>query len=135
MGKLFRIRVDRFMLHYTAAGSDPYDTAVTFGYLNAALSALAPICAKKYKSTDADVRTEIDFMKDKTEIDFGIALSFRLCHIFGAVNTILFGALGLLIKNKLRLLFEKIKAKKEKNTADDDPEQMKENIQQEERNE
>lgn len=117
IGKIFRIKVERFKLHYVAGGSDPYDTAVTFGYVNAGLSALAPICARKFKSTDADVRTDIDFSLDRMQIDFGIAITLRLWTILGGVNTILFGALGILIKNKIRLFFEKRREKKN-GTAD-----------------
>lgn len=149
IGKIFRIKVDRFKLHYVAGGGDPYDTAVMFGYVNAALSALAPVCAKKFRSTDADVRTDIDFSLDKMQIDFGIAVTLRLWTILGGVNTILFGALGILIKNKIRLFFEKRREKKN-GSADDkiiDAEQPEagraeiingnntENIQVEERNE
>ena len=73
-----KFRVDRFLLHYTAAGDDPYKTAVTFGYVNAALSSLAPICAQRFDVKDCDVRTDIDFGRDKTEIDFGTAFSIRI---------------------------------------------------------
>lgn len=144
VGKLFRIRVERFMLHYTAGGGDPYDTAKTFGTVNAVLSALAPICAKKYKSCEADVRTDIDFTLDKAQIDGGIAFTIRLWNVFAAVNTIIFGALGILIKHKLRLFFEKRRNKKNApapNDGENEPkneehkEIIKETVQAEERTE
>lgn len=107
-GKLGRkFKVDRFLLRYTAAGDDPYKTAVTYNYVNAALSSLGPVCAKRFQVDDCEVRTEVDFTADKMSIDFGIALTIRIGQIFGAINTILFGALGIIIKNKLRLMKEK----------------------------
>ena len=51
-----RMTVHKFMLHYIAAGSDPYKTAMTYNYVNAALSGLAPVCAQSFKvKNDVDV--------------------------------------------------------------------------------
>lgn len=107
-----KFRVDRFLLHYTAAGDDPYKTAVTFGYVNAALSTLAPMCTQRFEVKDCDVRTDIDFGIDKTVIDFGTAFSIRIGSIFGLAFGLAFSALGILIKNKFRLMREKRLAKK-----------------------
>lgn len=136
LGTIFTIHVDRFMLHYVAAGDDPYNTAMTYGYVNAALSALAPICAKKYKCRDTDVWTDVNFNAEEMQLDVGIAVTIRLGQILHGVNIILFGALGILIKNKLRLFTERLRAKK--NTVDDDTvieieKTKEENIQDEER--
>lgn len=107
-GKLGRkFKVDRFLLRFTAAGDDPYNTAMMYAYVNSALSALGPICAKRFSVDDCEVATAVDFTADKMSFDFGLAMSIRIGQIFGAVNTILFGALGILIKNKLRLMKEK----------------------------
>lgn len=107
-GKLGRkFKVNRFLLRYIAAGDDPYKTAMTYNYVNAALSSLGPVCAGRFQVDDCEVVTAVDFTADKMSIDFGIALTIRIGQIFGAINTILFGALGILIKNKLRLMKEK----------------------------
>lgn len=127
LGKIFTIHVDRFMLHFVAAGSNPYDTAMTYNYVNAALSALAPICDRKYKCRDTDVWTDIDFTQDKMQIDAGIAITIRLGQILHGVNIILFGALGILIKNKIRLFFEKLRTKKDKTVNDDEVIKIEEN--------
>ena len=107
-----KLRVDRFLLHLTAAGKDPYDTAMLFGYINGALSSLAPICEKRFAVKDCSVRTDVDFTEEKMKVDFGIAVTIRIGAIFRMVFTILFGAAWILIKNKVRLLIEKIKNKK-----------------------
>lgn len=104
-----KFKVDRFLLHYIAAGDDPYDTAVTFGYVNAALSALAPMCRERFTVRDCDVYTEMDCSKEKTEIDFALAFSIRIGAFFGLIFGIVFSALGILIKNKCRLLVERLK--------------------------
>ena len=135
-GKKFK--VDRFLLHYIAAGKDPYDTAVNFGYVNAALSSLAPLCAQRFDVKDCEVWTDIDFSQEKKKIDFGLAFSIRIGAIFGLLFGIVFSALGILLRNKLRLIKEKRLAKKSGTDASDlinETEIMQENIQPEERNE
>ena len=107
-----KLSVDRFLLHYTAAGKDPYNTAMTFGYVNGALTTLAPICRRSFDAKDVDVWTDVDFTTEKTKVDFGVALTIRIGQIFGVVFTILFGALGILIKHKFRKFREKRANKK-----------------------
>ena len=107
-----KLSVDRFLLHYTAAGKDPYNTAMTFGYVNGALTTLAPICRRSFDAKDVDVWTDVDFTTEKTKVDFGVALTIRIGQIFGVVFTILFGALGIIIKHKFRKFKEKRANKK-----------------------
>lgn len=107
-----KLSVDRFLLHYTAAGKDPYNTAMTFGYVNGALTTLAPICRRTFDAKDVDVWTDVDFTTEKTRVDVGVALTIRIGQIFGVVFSILFGALGILIKHKIRKFKEKRANKK-----------------------
>ena len=139
-GKFGKLTVDRFMLHYVAAGTDPYATAMTYNYVNAALSSLAPICAERCIVKDCDVWTNIDFTEEKTRIDFGLCVVIRIGQVFRMVFAILFGALWILIKNKFRLLKEKIKNRGsgDETFPEGQPEEIteektEENIQQEER--
>ena len=102
-----KLKVDRFLLHYTAAGSDPYNTAQNFGYVNAALSSLAPICARRYRVRDCDVWTRVDFMAEKMSIDAALALSIRIGQVLSVAFALLFKAAHIFIKNKLRLRRER----------------------------
>jgi len=102
-----KLKVERFLLHYTASGKDPYTTANTFGYVNAALNMLAPVCSNRFTVKDLDVWTDVDFMSEKTGFDFAIIVTIRIGQIFAAVFTIIFGALAIFIKNKLRLKHER----------------------------
>lgn len=108
-----KLNVDRFMLHYVAGGKDPYNTAMTYGYVNGALSSLAPMCSKRFDVKDCSVWTDVDFTAEMMKLDAGIALTIRIGAIFRMVFTILFGALWILIKNKVRLLIEKLRNKKQ----------------------
>ena len=133
-----KLSVDRFLLHYTAAGKDPYTTAMTFGYVNGALTTLAPICRRTFDTKDVDVWTDVDFTTEKMKVDFGIALTIRIGQILGVLFTILFGALGILIKHKFRKFKEKRANKKagipeNGEAAADNREEISKNIQPEER--
>ncbi len=113
LGKFGKITVRRFMLHYVAGGNDPYNTAVTFNYVNAALSSLAPICAQKFRITgDVDVWTDIDFALDKMKIDAALSVTLRIAQFVHVGLAVGFGALGVLVKNRLRLRREAREAKK-----------------------
>lgn len=125
-----KFRVERFLLHYVAGGKDPYDVASTFGYVNAALSSLAPFCAKRFDVKDCSVRTDVDFSLEKTKIDFGICVTLRIGAIFALAFGVVFAALGILIKNKFRLFKEKLRnrgKKAEQTPADVQPDTLTEN--------
>lgn len=136
-GKFGKLTVDRFMLHYVAGGNDPYDVAMTYNYVNAALSSLAPICSRGFIVKDSDVRTDVDFTLDSSKIDLGICVVIRIGQIFRMGFAVAFGVLGILLKNKLRLLKEKIRKKRsgEDETGENTGKEInaEQNIQQEER--
>ena len=136
-GKFRKTKIDRFLLNYVAAGKDPYQTAVNFGYVNAALNALIPECHRRFACKDAYIKTDIDFTTEEMKLDAGLAFSIRIGQIFAVSNTILFGAAWILLKNKLRLKKEKRQQKKsgitEEPEQDTVTEETKENIQSEER--
>ena len=97
-----RFRIERFKLHALVAGSDPYNTAMTYGYLNEALSILLPLARQGFTVKQSDVRTDVDFTTDEFALDFGLGLSIRIGQIVGFVLTVAFvGAKGV-IKSKLR---------------------------------
>ncbi len=97
------VNVDRFVLRFVAAGDDPYNTAMLYGYVNAALSSLAPLCRKRFTVKDCDVRTAVDFTADNIYLDFGLAMTIRIGQVLGAVLGIGAKALVILVKNKIRL--------------------------------
>ena len=104
LGKFGKLTVRRFMLHYTAAWEDPYNAAMIFGYVNAALSTLAPVCAQTFRVTgDVDVWTDVDFTADKMRIDTALSITLRLIQVVHMALAVAFGALGVLIKNRRRL--------------------------------
>lgn len=97
-----KFRVDRFKLHYLAAGIDPYNTAMSYGYVNEALSILLPLARHTFTVRESDVRTEIDFTQDQMKLDFGLALTIRIGQIVGLVFAVGFSALGVILSSKRR---------------------------------
>ena len=90
-GKKFK--VERFVLHWIAAGWDPYYTARTFSVVNAGLSQLAPICTERFHCRDSSVWTDIDFVRDDMFLEFGLTMTIRIGQIVGTGLSIGFGAL------------------------------------------
>lgn len=118
LAKFKNFSVDNFMLHILVAGYDPYNIAVFFGKLNSTLSVLGAFCAQNLKIKKADVFTDVDFIGGQPKLDFQVEVSIRIGQIFGVINTILFGALGILIKNRIRVLKEKRSKPKEEITEE-----------------
>lgn len=141
VGKFGRAwHVDRFVLHYVAAGNDPYDTAMTYGWVNAALSSLAPICSRRFKVKDCSVWTDVDFAADRIFLELGLAMTITLWRILGVINSIAFGALKILIRSKRRRKKEAKALKKAQKALEAAPDTenteentQTENIQEEER--
>jgi len=109
-----KIRVDRFKLHLLMAGKDPYGTAMSFGYVNSALCTLAPVCRRVFKAKDVDVLTDVDFTREDMLVDAGLAIHIIVGDIFNMIFSVLFGALAILIKNRIRVFKRKRAEKKEK---------------------
>ena len=133
LGKFGKLKVHKFTLHYIAAGKDPYSTSMTYNYVNAALSSLAPCCAKCFiVKGDVDVWTDIDFTREKMLLDAELSITLKLIQVVHVALVAGFGVLGVLIKNKIRLFKEKRAEKKTQanNTADN---KENNNIQTEER--
>lgn len=107
LGRL-NFRPKRFLLHWIARGSNPYDTAVTFAKVNAVLSAIAPIFIDKFRTCNSDVWTDIDFSEEKMQLDAALAVDIRIGCFFRMINTVLFGVIGIFIKNRCRLLWLKL---------------------------
>ncbi len=110
--KFGKLTVRKFMLHYTAAGVDPYYTAKTFSYVNGGLSALAPICARTFRCGDVDVWTDIDFTANWMTVETELSITLRLIQVVRAAIAAGIGVLSVLLKRKKRLKKEEELAKK-----------------------
>lgn len=103
LGKFGKLTVRKFMLHYTAAGVDPYYTAKTFGYANWFLSSLAPVCSRTFRCKNVDVWTDIDFTASWMTLEFELSISLRLIQVVRAALSAGIGVLGVLLQRRKRL--------------------------------
>ena len=113
-GKKFK--VERFVLHWIAAGWEPYTIARVFSIVNAGLSQLSPICVERFHCKDSSVWTDIDFVRDDMFLEFGLTMTIRIGQILGTGLGIAFGALKILLRSKRR---RKAEAKEEKKALEE----------------
>ena len=88
-GRLRRkIKITLIRLRYTAGSRDPYNTAMQYGHVSAALGVLAPIIDNAFiiKSRDIDVSADFDLEKPKIrgELRLGLYL-WQIIYIGCAV--------------------------------------------------
>ena len=75
---LKHIEVDKFMLHYTASGADPYDAVSRYGKVYAIVNAVYPLIDAK----ENDVVIKTDFEKESSIIIFEIKINTRIYKLF-----------------------------------------------------
>lgn len=97
-----KIKVERFVLHWIAAGYNPYCTARLFAVVNAGLSELAPVCTERFHCRDSSVWTDIDFTQEDMFFEFGLRMTVRIGQILMAALIIVFGALKIYLRSKSR---------------------------------
>jgi len=127
--KFGRLTVDRFVLHYTAGGNDPYKTATTLAYVNAALCALEPVCSQQFNVREYDVRTDSDFVSGRMKLDVALCITLRLWQFVHVGLAAAFAVLGIIIRHKRRVRKEKRLENKNGTDAGINNEEINDNIQ------
>lgn len=77
-------------LVFVSGASDPYDTALAFGYVNAALGALMPLAERALRIDERDIQTGVDFQAERPRIDARIVCTIRIGQI--VIIALAFGA-------------------------------------------
>ena len=90
------------MLHWIAAGWEPYTIARVFSIFYAGLSQLSPICTERFHCKDSSVWTDIDFVRDDMFLEFGLTMTIRIGQIIGTGLGIAFAALRIYLRSKRR---------------------------------
>ena len=85
-----RLRVQLLRLVFVSGASDPYDTALAFGYVNAALGALTPLAERALRIDARDIQTGVDFQAERPRIDARIVCTIRIGQI--VIIALAFGA-------------------------------------------
>ena len=73
-----RIRIDKLLLDFTAGGPDAANTAMMFGYSNAAVGMLLPLFEHNFNVKERRVRTAMDFTGKEPVIYIYAAFSARI---------------------------------------------------------
>lgn len=85
-----RLRVRLLRLVFVSGAPDPYDTALAFGCVNAALGALTPLAERTLRIDERDIQTGVDFQTERPRIDARIVCTIRIGQI--VVIVLAFGA-------------------------------------------
>lgn len=73
--------IDLLRVHYTVAGRDPYNVAMQYGRLCAAVEELPALCGNKVRVRKKDIVLASDFLETSPTIEARIVLSLQLYKI------------------------------------------------------
>lgn len=76
-----KLRVELFRLVFIAGADDPYNTAMQYAYVNAALGSLRPLAERALQIKKRDVQVGTDFTADKPQIEARLTLTIRIGQI------------------------------------------------------
>lgn len=88
-----RLQTDLLRLHLQIGGDDPYNTAMTYAYLRAALNGLAPLADSTLAIKERDVRLGTDFTAPGIRASGRLILTIRIGQIVAVALVFLFRAL------------------------------------------
>lgn len=78
-----KISVNLFRLIFVAGAADPYDTAMQYAYVNAALGALRPLAERAVRIRRQDIQTGTDFSADRPQIEAALDVTIRIGQVAG----------------------------------------------------
>ena len=115
-----KLTVNRFVLHITVAGADPYEGAMAYGLINSAATTLGGAAGRAFNVRKSDVQTGLDFNAERTAVDGGITVTLNLARVLAVA---LAAGAGFLKIKRDAARAEKAAAKerKEKDERDADP--------------
>lgn len=85
-----KLHVRLLRLVFVSGAPDPYDTALAFGCVNAALGALTPLAERTLCIDERDIQTGVDFDAERPRIDARIVCTIRIGQIVAVA--LIFGA-------------------------------------------
>lgn len=96
--KKLRFRLYRLKLYFISAFEDPYQTAMVYGYANAAVQALGLSNLKQ-----ADVQLGVDFERDSYYFDGYGSVTVRIYYIMKLCVTLVVGVVPILWRRRKRM--------------------------------
>ena len=81
-GRLRRkIKIALIALRFTAGSGDPYNTAMQYGYVSAAVGTLSPLVENSFRVSKREIAVNADFERDKPIIEGELRLGLFLWQI------------------------------------------------------
>lgn len=96
--KKLRFSLHKLKLHFTSAFSDPYQTAMVYGYVSAAVNALG-LPSRKH----TDIQLGVDFESEKFILDAYLSVTIRIYYIMKLICCLAMGAVPILWRRHQRL--------------------------------
>lgn len=91
LGRLRRkLSIDYFLIHFTAASSDPYHTAVQFGAANAVMGIITAVLHGGFKVREHDIKAGLDYNINSPALCVRIKVSiacWELVYVITALGT------------------------------------------------
>ncbi len=76
-----KLTVNRFKLHITVGGDDPYDTVMTYGVINYAVATVGGAAGHAFNVKHSDVQTGVDFSAPSMSLEAGMTITINLARI------------------------------------------------------
>lgn len=96
--KKLRFQLYRLKLHFVSAFDDPYQTAMVYGYANAAVQALGMPNWKR-----SDVALGVDFERESCYFDGYLSVTVRIYYILKLCVCLVSGMLPILLRRRKRM--------------------------------
>ena len=93
-----RFSLHKLKLHFISAFSDPYQTAMVYGYASAAVHAFA-----LPQLRHSDVQLAVDFEREKCYVDGYLSVTIKIYYILKLVFCAAVGALPILLRRRKRM--------------------------------
>lgn len=97
-----RFHLHRLKLHFISAFEDPYQTAMVYGYTNAAVYGLGLSRLKQ-----GDIQLAVDFQREKYYLDGYLSVTIKIYYIMKLVCCLIGGMVPILWRRRKRTKAEK----------------------------
>ena len=94
-----RLLIKKLVIRYSIANDDPYNTAVTFGAVNAAAEIIVPFIEEYFRVKRRDIRVTANFLDTQHRIYINAAISLAIWEAVYIVSSILFAFIKVLVSS------------------------------------
>ncbi len=115
-----KLTVNRFLLHITVGGGDPYSAVMAYGAINYAVATVGSAAGHAFNVRRSDVQTGIDFSAETYTVEAGMTVTINLARIIAVAAAAGVGFLKIK-RSADRAAKAAAKERKEQDGTDADP--------------